>query len=68
MNSAAEYDWWGIKLGNPVTYGGTSAGHYFTAGEAQPYHIQVKIINNASGDKGNSLGRRVWPQSLYLFC
>jgi len=62
-----EEDWWGIQMGDPVTYDGTTAHHYFNPGDALPYHIQVQIANNASGDNGNSLGCRVWPQTLYLF-
>ncbi|MFH0802450.1 MAG: hypothetical protein V2A78_08740 [bacterium] len=66
-NNTPEWDWWGIQMGTGVTYPGSTAYHNFDPGEAHPYQILVKIANNASGNEGNSLGCRVWAQTLYLF-
>ena len=66
-NNTPEWDWWAIQMGNPVTYGGTTAYHYFDPAEAFTYAIMVELHGNAEGNNGNSLGCRAWPESLYLF-
>ena len=66
-NNTPEWDWWRIKLGNPVTYPGTSAYHNFDPKEAFTYAIMVKLQGNAEGNQGNSLGCRAWPENLYLY-